>query len=255
MKDRVVYTSIVGGFDSLMQPQVTDPRYDYICFVRRGERRTAAEGVWQIEEIPVDIEDNQLLSRYPKMHPEDLLAGYSWCVWIDGNITLRSASFYQMVDSIVGAGAEVAICRHPSRDCAYEEAYAVLSAGKAGYREMSGAVDFLSAEGFPRHAGLFENNIILRSLSSARVRELDGLWWECLCRISRRDQLSLVYCARRTGVEIVPLFPAGTNVRDCEWVGYVRHDVNPQRNWLARKWNGLRQVVSKWLLKRKIARI
>ncbi len=254
MKDRVVYTALIGDIDSLKQPLAVDPRYDYICFVGPGGRTKPAEGVWQIRVAPAVLDDDRLLARYIKTHPEDLLKGYSWCVWIDGNIAVSSDSFYSLIDGIIDSGAEVAIGAHPYRDCAYDEALAVLSAGKARLHEMSRAVDFLSSEGFPRHAGLFETNVLLRSLESEDVKKMDEMWWKCISEVSRRDQLSIVYCARAAGVEIAPLFPEGTNVRSCEWVSYDYHDRTPARGFLAKKWNGLRQCVSKILLKHKIFR-
>lgn len=253
MKDRVVYTAIIGNIDSLVQPRETDPRYDFLCYVRSGTRRRETEGAWQIRELPEMALDDRMLARYVKTHPEDLLQGYSWCVWVDGNIAVKSPSFYSLVESKIAGGVQVAICAHPYRDCAYDEALAVLSAGKARLAEMSRAVDFLAAEGFPRHAGLFETNVVLRAIGPQSVRRMDKLWWKCISEVSRRDQLSLVRCARKADVTIDTLFPAGTNVRDCEWVSYEYHDRTPARSFLGKKWNGLRQFVSKILLRLKIA--
>ena len=60
MKQRVIYTSIVGDIDSLMQPQVVDPRYDYVCFVRNPEGLDG--GIWQLRAIPAEIDDDRMLS-------------------------------------------------------------------------------------------------------------------------------------------------------------------------------------------------
>ena len=111
MKERVIYTSIVGGFDALMQPEVTDPRYDYVCFVRKGEAGAGRAGLWQLREIPVDIPDPRRLSRYPKMHPSELLPGYRWSLWMDGNLQIVSELFYRRVDEIIESGVEMAGCR------------------------------------------------------------------------------------------------------------------------------------------------
>ena len=78
MKDRVVYTAVVGDIDALQQPGAIDPGYDYICFVRKGECGSGAEGAWQIREIPADIGDDRMLARYAKTHPEELLKGYTY---------------------------------------------------------------------------------------------------------------------------------------------------------------------------------
>lgn len=254
MKNRVIYTAVVGDLDGLLQPLVSSPEYDYVCFVRKGCAAGLDGGLWQIRELPLDIPDDRLLARYAKARPE-LTGDYEWSVWTDGNISIRSESFYDLIDSKIASGVPVSVMKHPRRDCAYDEAYAVLAAGKAGYGELSRIVDFLSREGFPRHAGLFESGIMLRHNILPSVRKMDDLWWECLSALSGRDQLSLVYCARKAGIEIDPLFPSAVNIRDCEYVKYVYHDRTPRRSFFGKKWNGLRQAVSKWLLRRRIARI
>ena len=223
MKNRVIYTAVIGGLDGLLPPVVPSSEYDYVCFVRKGCAAGLEGGLWQIRELPVDIPDDRLLARYAKAHPE-LTGGYEWSVWTDGNISIKSESFYDLLERKIASGVPVSVMKHPKRDCAYDEAYAVLSAGKAGYGELS------------------------------RIK-MDDLWWECLSGLSGRDQLSLVYCARKAGIEIDPLFPSAVNIRDCEWVKYVYHDRTPERSFFVKKWNGLRQAVSKWLLKRRIARI
>lgn len=36
MKKKVIYTVLVGGYDNLMQPQVIDDSFDYICFTDKS---------------------------------------------------------------------------------------------------------------------------------------------------------------------------------------------------------------------------
>lgn len=250
MKDRVVYTSIVGDIDALMQPQVVDPRYDYICFVRKTEGLDG--GIWQLREIPVDITGDRMLSRYPKLHPEELLTGYKWTLWIDGNISIRSADFYDRIDVLIDSGVQMAAAKHPLRDCVYEEAYAVVAADKEKYAPAMRVINFLKSKDFPRHAGLFENSVLLRRTSDESVARMDAMWWDCLQSLSGRDQLSLVYCARECGVDIVPLFEDGTVLRDCDMVDYVYHDRQPVRPWMVKKWNDAIRRMSKWLIRRKL---
>ena len=252
MNKRVIYTSLVGDIDSLMQPEIVDSRYDYICFVRKGQAAGVQDGVWQLREIPVDIDDDRMLSRYPKLHPEELLPGYEWTLWTDGNLSVRSQEFYDLIESLVQAGVQMAAPVHPSRDCIYDEAYAVVAAGKENYRNASRVISFLKAKGFPRHAGLFENSILLRRAGDPAVAEMDKMWWNCLQTLSGRDQLSLMYCARECGVKIEPLFPEGVALRNCAYVKYVFHDRVPQRPWLVKKCCDARRRLDKWLLRRRL---
>lgn len=252
MKERVIYTSIVGDIDELLQPQVLDSRYDYICFVRKMDGLDG--GIWQLREIPADIADDRMLSRYPKLHPEELLPGYEWTLWMDGNISIRSAGFYERIDELIGAGVQMAAAKHPLRDCVYDEAYAVVAADKERYSAARRVIRFLRAKGFPRHAGLFENSILLRRGGDSAVAAMDAMWWDCLQTLSGRDQLSLVYCARECGVDIQPLLPDGMLLRDCDWLSYVYHDRRPRRPWLIKKYFDARRRLDKFCLRRLLNR-
>ncbi len=253
MKNRVIYTSVVGGPDSLLQPQVVDSRYDYICFVRKADGLDG--GIWQLREIPADISDDRMLSRYPKLHPEELLPGYEWTLWIDGNISIRDEAFYGHIDKLIASGVQMAAAKHPLRDCVYDEAYAVVAADKERYDVAVRVVKFLRAKGFPRHAGLFENSILLRRAGDDALAKMDAMWWECLQTLSGRDQLSLVWCARECGVSITPLLPEGMLLRDCCWLTYIYHDRQPSRPWLIKKYFDARRRLEKWLLRRLLGEI
>ena len=253
MKDRVIYTSVVGDIDSLMQPQVLDPRYDYVCFVRKADGLDG--GVWQLREIQADIADDRMLSRYPKLHPEELLPEYAWTLWVDGNISIRSSAFYDRIDELIAGGVQMAAPRHPLRDCVYDEAYAVVAADKESYCVARRAVRFLQDKEFPRHAGLFENAILLRRGGDPAVADMDAMWWNCLQTVSGRDQLSLVYCASECGVTIVPLLPDGMLLRDSSWLSYVYHDRRTNRPWLVKKYYDAKRRLAKGSLRRLILRL
>ena len=85
-----------------------------------------------------------------------------------------------------------------------------------------------------------------------KVRMLDVLWWRLLQDLSKRDQLSFMYCVRKVELPWKPLMPAGTNMRSCDCLDYVYHDSRPARPWIVKKWHDGWRMVSKWLLRRKI---
>lgn len=255
MKKRVIYTAIVGVTDSLMQPSVLDPRYDYVCFVAKGGMKETRQGAWQLREIPFTGGDARMQSRYPKMHPDELFPDYEWTLWMDGNLSIETPEFYSIIDYRISAGAQMSAPLHPLRDCIYDEAYAVVASGKGDYASSRRVIRFLRSKGYPRHAGLFENSILLRPVGNPAVIAMDSLWWECLQTLAGRDQLSLMYCARECGVKIDPLLPEGEKLRDCSFLHYVNHDAQPPLPWLADKWRGARKCIAKWLLRRQLARI
>lgn len=46
MKDFVIYTVLVGGYDDVLQPKVVDDRFDYILF--SNDFKETKQGIWNI---------------------------------------------------------------------------------------------------------------------------------------------------------------------------------------------------------------
>ena len=123
MSKYVIYTCIVGGYDELLQPAVTDPDFDFVCFVGRGEKTADRVGAWAVREFDCGLEDLRIVSRYPKMHPHVLLPEYEASVWIDGNVRIMDGTIFEAVRARMADGSVYAGVRHPSRDCLYAEAW------------------------------------------------------------------------------------------------------------------------------------
>ena len=255
MNSRVIYTAIVGNIDALSQPRVTDPSYDYICFVRKGSASASSNGVWQIREIPADLPDNRMLARYAKLHPHILVKEYEWSLWMDGNLFVADGGFYRTLLDCIHSGGKLFSVRHPLSDCSYEEAYACIGADKESFLKAWNVVRFLDKDGLPRHCGLCETGLILRSHNDAGVIVLDELWWSCLKKLSIRDQLSFMWCARKAGVQIGYLLPEGKNVRNSEYIGYTDHQPVASRRGLAYRLHDIRKRISQFLLRQKISSI
>lgn len=191
----VVYTVITGGFDSVRQPEVIDPRFDYILFT--DSVTSSKFGVWSVREIGYDCKDLRKKSRYPKIHPELSLAEYEASLYIDGNISVTSQYVYDRCVALAGEGVEWAGIKH-QRDCVYDEMNAIIGLGWVHDYDVLDWYRFLRSEGFPDHEGLFENNIIFR-LHSQTVGKIDDIWWWTIEKWKvKRDQFSLMYAIWKT---------------------------------------------------------
>jgi len=120
-------------------------------------------------------------------------------IWIDGCIQ-QTISPEELVDLYLPDDADMALFKHPERDCIYEEAPAALGRCTSD-REETGAAMMeqlwaYQAEGYPQHAGLAECNFIIRR-HNVRVKAFNEAWWAQICRYSRRDQLSFPYVLRK----------------------------------------------------------
>lgn len=187
----VVYTVITGGFDCVRQPEVVDPRFDYILFT---DAVTSPKiGAWSVREIGYDCKDLRKKSRYPKIHPELLLTEYDASLYIDGNVSITSQFVYDRCVALAADRVDWAGIKHQSRDCIYDEMNAIIGLGWVHDYEVLDWYRFLRKEGYPDRNGMFENNIIFRVHSQA-VKQVDDIWWWTLEeRQVKRDQFSLMY--------------------------------------------------------------
>lgn len=223
MNRKVIYTCIIGGYDTLMQPLVLDDSFDYVCFVERTSGSMERQGVWQLRPLPVSTSSSQLDSRYPKMHPHLLLPEYDYSLWIDGNILIKDGTIYEAFDVAARSGAIYAGVSHPARDCVYEEARKCRDMRYITYPDLARIWLTYAWHGIPRHAGLLENNIIFREHNNPAIISLDEMWWQRVLHFCRRDQLSLGLCLRKTGIRPAYLLPEGVNSRNCPGLEYRLH--------------------------------
>lgn len=190
-----VYTVLVGDYDDIRQPLVVDDRFDYILFT--DNKQIEGCGIWQIRDIEYYNEDTTRMSRFPKMKPDIVLPEYDASLYIDANLQIAEQRVYDTFVQLYNSGVEWGYVKHCSTDCAYEEAYWNIAVGLENDHKMLDYCHFLRAEGFPRHYGLYLNNLIYRRHTET-VNKVDDLWWSLYERFTRRDQLSLPYAFWKT---------------------------------------------------------
>jgi len=218
---KVIYTSITGGYDSLMQPDVIDDSFDYICFT--NDIHDEAVGVWKIKPIPYRSDDSTIMSRYVKLQPHAVLEDYEYSVWMDANIRILGRKFYDVVDDRIANGCLVAQVPHLLRDCIYDDIVKCYIDSRISFGMASRQRKHLKEEGFPRHFGLFENNLVLRRHSDPVIIGISNEWWSEFLAYAHRDQFSLMPIYQRTGLMPDLLFGEGRNARNVDMLECIRH--------------------------------
>lgn len=224
MSKYVIYTCIVGGYDELLQPVVTDPDFDFVCFVGRGEKTADRIGAWAVREFDCGLEDLRIVSRYPKMHPHVLLPEYEASVWIDGNIGIADGTIYEAARSKMASGVLYSGVPHPDRDSVYSEVWTCWKwFPHLKFRDVPRIWAWLLFHGLPLRSGLMENNLIFRRHLDPAVVRLDELWWDRLLNLSLRDQLSFMWCLKKCGIPVDYFLSEGYNTRNHPGFRYLLH--------------------------------
>lgn len=221
MKKFAIYSALVGKYDNVLQPKVIDERFDYILFSNDIQEHYV--GLWQVRHIDYVNQDTTRVCRYVKTHPEELLPGYAFHIWIDSNIQILSDYLYEQAIHLYDNRIRVAGMFHPVRKCIYEEAFAVMNMLVEHESIVIDWCHFLRKKHYPRNNGLIETNVLFR-INDEVTQSLNSLWWACIDNYSRRDQLSFNYCLWKLNVPLYYFSGEGRNTRNTEDFKLIVHN-------------------------------
>jgi len=206
MSDLTIITGIFGGYDTV-----------------KPHRQQTVDVRW------VTVQDDP---RYADLHPRTAAKRpklFPWeytttecSVWIDGSFAIISPDFAAMVLDVL-ASTDLAMFRHPWRNCIYDEVNA--SRGMAKYQNlpMDEQVATYRAAGHPEHWGLWETGVIARRHTPVNL-DLSCDWWDEIMRWTYQDQLSWPTVLRRHDVRPTELAGLRTQNPWLEWQGHLRED-------------------------------
>lgn len=178
-KDITVYTSVIGGFDKLIEDQNTQGAN----FIAYSEQTS---DTWEIVKPYDKFKDDRRNSRIAKIMPH-MFINTKYSIYIDGNIKLKVPA-QQLIDEYL-KDKDIAVFRHMGRDCVYQEAEACVALGKGSLEDISKQVTAYAKTGRPYHAGLCECGVIIRR-HTPEIEAMNEKWWAHYCKYSERDQIS-----------------------------------------------------------------
>jgi hypothetical protein len=220
-KKYAIYTAMVGGYDEIMQPLVVDNRFDYILF--SNDIKEDRVGVWQVRPIAYTNPDNTRICRYVKTHPKELLPGYDASVWMDSNIRIMTSAVYERIVELYESGSLIASINHSERDCIYDEAFIVIAWGVELEKIVIDWCHKLRQEGYPKHNGLYETGVMFRAHTNEKIQALDAMWWDCIEKYSKRDQLSFNYVLWKLEVKCEYFLGKHKCVHNSTDFSYIEH--------------------------------
>jgi len=193
-----IISSIIGNYDTL-KPIPTDLPCYLICD-RPPQSSPAAKKQWIHKPYRNIATSNERQARMPKCLAHQFV-GADITIWVDGKLQFNQdpANFLKYLDD-----GDIAVYPHPSRNCTYQEAKAVIKFRKAPGRIVRSQMHSYRQEGFPKNFGLANTQIIIRR-HTPQTNRLGEAWWSELTRWSSRDQLSFDYVCWRHGIKWIPI--------------------------------------------------
>jgi hypothetical protein len=212
-----IYTCITGNYDNVEEPVLLESNCDYFLFTNNKNIKSLN---WKIKEIPeniLELNNNAKINRYIKMHPKELFEDYDYAIYIDGNIKLISiiSSFISNINEKTG----LAIHRHCSNNCIYDEIKSCGAYGKGNYSKLKKQKNRYKKAGFPEQYGMVECNVLVSDLKNYESVKIFDEWWsEYMNSESMRDQIALPYVLWKNNIKICDIGNLGNNVnQNCKF--------------------------------------
>ena len=223
MSDRIIYTSVFGGYDKVVEQ--TSSGWDWKCFSEENS-------------LPIYEDNNRNAKRF-KILPHRYFQDYEYSVFIDGNMTVRG-NLDDLIDKYL-SDTNVAFFSHgnnhlDARNSAYDEAQTIFDLGEKNmkvspergilnYKDnpyvIQKQMERYRILRYPANNGLITGMVILRRHNEDDcIRTMED-WWTEIKYNSKRDQLSFNYCAWKNDLKFNYM---DGDSRDNE---YFYRDTNP----------------------------
>ncbi len=191
----VVYTAIFGGKDDLREARPF-PGVDYVCFT---DDETLTSSTWKIVHVEATSGSPRMQAKTYKVLPHRSFPDHDCSLWVDATHLPTVDPRYLVCRYL--EKSDIALFRHPRRDCLYDEMDACLKYGKGDAGQIERQREQYLRDGYPRRNGLATCTVVLRRHHARHVVEAMEDWWQEICSHSIRDQLSFNYVAHGHGLK------------------------------------------------------
>lgn len=222
-KKVAIYTAIYGDYDTLKEPLYVNPQCDYFAFTNQD---IPTNSIWKKgnEKLIPDFStmDSYHASKYIKLHPHILFSDYDYSIWVDGTTTIV-ADLLPFIDVLESKNKVIGMFDNPVHDCIYTEANFLLYYNRAPEDLLLKQIATYSADGYPKHNGMFECTIIARKHNELLCKSLMEQWWYQTQKYTMRDQISFPYVLWKNNMCYEDVAILGLNRNYCLRVTFDNH--------------------------------
>lgn len=184
----VVYTSIYGKYDNILNPLTIDENCEYYIFT---DQDVPEGSIWvrvDDSQIPKECSTDAMKNRFVKMFPHKFFK-CDYSIYIDGNLQIIGHPSLLVQKKLSSCPTGIAMHLSPRENCIYEEARTVCHVGKINKKEMKNVLGLYKKNKMPKHYGMFECNVIVRDHNNERCKRIMDEWWSNYRQGVKRDQL------------------------------------------------------------------
>ena len=193
----VLYTAIIGNYDTLKNHIDIDWIDDYVCLTDSDMKSDTNRKVMKIEpkhENPVKS------ARYCKTHPYEYFPDADIAIRVDGQSQITRKDLFKKLLEAYREDTDIMLFRHPRRNCIYDEAEEIVKQQKEYWRfkwvNTKKQISEYRYEWFPKHYWLSATGLLM-TMNTPRTIEMLDRWQEEIEKRTERDQLSFWYVMRK----------------------------------------------------------
>lgn len=179
----IIYTAICGDYDTVKDQPITVRLY--------------TDKDSKLPEL-----HPRMRAKYFKCNPHEFL-DCDVSVWIDGSAEILTKDFRKWAIDQLGDG-DIALFKHPIRDCIYEEAKVSIEMPKYSGLPIYEQVEAYRGLGHPEGFGLWACGMLIRR-HNKKVEEFNKNWWNENLKWTYQDQLSFPICSKDLDIRTIEL--------------------------------------------------
>jgi hypothetical protein len=192
----IVFTASFGNSGAPAEPRECAAGVQYVCFTDNPRLKS---NVWSFRTC-VPSGNPLMQAKACKILAHESL-DCDMSLWIDGRIQLQS-----LERAFQHLSADVALRRHASRNCIYDEARHCKEIRRGDPSLIDRAIFRYSTEAHPHDYGLWDTEVVLRR-HNALTKAFNLEWWREVSTGTPQDQMSLPVILRRLSMSFETFAP------------------------------------------------
>jgi len=205
-----VVTAFTGGSKQLIEHENINPDVSFVAFTDCAVESKP----WTHRPAYNRFKSPRRNSRIHKILIHQFISS-EYSIWMDSSVRMNVPA-EQVVDEWL-KHHDIAMFRHPERDCIYKAIDICKSINKEGEiaaLEEQGAI--YRASGYPEVQGLCEAGVFVRR-HNAITEMVNNYWWSEYCRFSSRDQVALMYVLNKLAIKVNVIEPSSPKTFENRW--------------------------------------